>query len=166
MPDQTAGDLRRLAAEVRQEAGRIEQVVLEAENAAVALDREGTTTLERYGAAAVLDSFYTGIEKLFARIAVHFGGLPTGPAWHRTLLQDMALEVRKTRPAIINQAAQLALDDFLSFRHRFRNLYVFDLRTELILQLLQRARLAWDLARPGIESFQEHLEALADSATV
>ena len=52
--------------------------------------------------AAMLHSFYTGVENVLKRIAVHIdGGPPHGPAWHSRLLDRMA-EGMERRPAVIS----------------------------------------------------------------
>lgn len=103
--------------------------------------------------AALLESFYTGMEKSLARIASTLGPEPSGPSWHRELLMSMTLNVPEVRPAVLSGATALALDSFLSFRHRFRNLYVFDLEHEPMLRLLAQGAAAWS-------SFESDIRAL------
>ncbi len=110
-------------------------------------------TLLLYGAAALIESFYTGIEKALTRIARQFGGLPDGEAWHRQLLRDASLDVPSLRPAVLSQQGVAGLEPYLAFRHRFRNLYVFDLEVMPIVQLLNQATTAWQVPRAELEVF-------------
>jgi hypothetical protein len=86
-----------LAAELRGEVGRIDRCQAELARAERAAEGLGER-LALCGIAALLDTFYTGVEKALVRIAHAFGGVPEGPAWHRALLEDMLLDVPKVRP--------------------------------------------------------------------
>ncbi|MDP2898827.1 MAG: hypothetical protein Q8Q12_20000 [bacterium] len=51
--------------------------------------------------AAMLHSFYTGLENAFKRVAVHLDrALPEGPAWHSRLLERMAEPTQQRRSVI------------------------------------------------------------------
>jgi len=54
------------------------------------------------------------------------------------------------------------LEPYLAFRHRFRNLYLFDLHTRLVLPLLAGAPTAWAAASADLGTFAAHLDTLAD----
>ena len=54
------------------------------------------------------------------------------------------------------------LEPYLAFRHRFRNLYLFDLDVRLVLPLLADAPAAWSAASADLTAFAAHLAALAD----
>ncbi len=56
------------------------------------------TDIELSALAFFLETFYSGIENIFKRIAVELdGGLPQGDAWHRKLLDVVAGKERATR---------------------------------------------------------------------
>ncbi len=77
--------------------------------------------------AAMLHSFYTGLENAFKRIAVHIdGGVPRGPTWHSQLLDRMA-EATERRPPVISAELGDRLRAYMAFRHMFRHAYSFDL---------------------------------------
>ncbi|HSK76351.1 MAG TPA: hypothetical protein VLQ45_07805, partial [Thermoanaerobaculia bacterium] len=58
--------------------------------------------IELSALAALLHSFYTGMENLFRRIALEVdGGVAQGSAWHRLLLQQMT-EPGTGRPAVLS----------------------------------------------------------------
>ena len=56
--------------------------------------------------AALLHSYYTGIENVFRRIAAPCdGGLPSGPSWHRQPLDSMAMRTPEG-PAVISNGTR------------------------------------------------------------
>lgn len=84
--------------------------------------------IETSALSAMLHSFYTGIENLFKRVAVHLDqGLPQGEMWHSRLLDSMVLPTTN-RPAVISGGMRDVLRGYLSFRHVFRHAYAFELR--------------------------------------
>ena len=91
---------------------------------------ENSDVIERSALAAMLHSFYTGIENIFKRVAVEIDGEPpTGDFWHRQLLDRMACP-RRDRPAVISKTLKDKLRTYLEFRHVFRHAYTFELRWE------------------------------------
>ncbi len=75
-----------------------------------------------------LHDFYTCIERIFNKIANEIDGeLPSGPAWHSTLLERMNLNIKPIRKKVINDNLKGILYDYLRFRHIFRHLYGFEL---------------------------------------
>jgi hypothetical protein len=92
--------------------------------------RVNPDAIERSALAAMLHSFYTGIENIFKRVAVEIDGEPLrGEIWHRQLLDRMA-HPGKNRPATISEALKDKLHLYLEFRHVFRHAYTFELRWE------------------------------------
>lgn len=77
--------------------------------------------------AALLHSYYTGIENVFRRIAAPCdGGLPSGPSWHRQPLDSMATRTPEG-PAVISNGTRDRLEEYLCFRHLFRHAYTLEL---------------------------------------
>lgn len=153
--------LIRLAAELRSEVERIERTVAELESARAVLASNPTNRLTLYGAAALLETYYTGVEKALARIARVMNGMPEGADWHRQLLEDARLALPSVRPTILSDAAYRALEPYLAFRHRFRNLYLFDLEVGLLLPLVERARATWTLTANELERFARAMESIS-----
>lgn len=117
---------RRLAAEIRGEFASLGRL----EEQSAAAPREADTFSLR-GRGSILHDFYSGIERVFVRIADELnGGVPKGDHWHRQLLRDMSLEIPGLRPAVIDEDLEHSLGDFLRFRHVFRNVYGFTLKDE------------------------------------
>ena len=162
MTADSAAKLRLLAAEVRAEQTRVDRTLAELTAAADALGRADSTRLQLYGAAALLETFYSGIEKALMRIAGATSSQPDGGAWHRRLLDDATLDLPQIRPPVLSKSAARMLEPYLAFRHRFRNLYLFDLDVRLILPLLADAPAAWSAASADLTAFAAHIAALAD----
>lgn len=147
-----------LVAELADERARVARLHSEFEHATRRLEEPDTETLVVYGVAALLESFYTGMERALTRIAAAIGAQPTGSNWHRDLLTSMTLDIPELRPAVLTRATAAALDPFLAFRHRFRNLYVFDLERAPMLVLLARGDDAWRQFDADLEIFSNTLQ--------
>lgn len=156
----------RMAAAVRRQQRQTAQVVDEAlEALADFADREPQLR-ELRGLGSVLHDFYTGIEHLFEKIAPELnGGLPTGPAWHRELLENMTLDLPGVRPPLLRAETAHALAEFLRFRHLFRNLYGFELQWPRIRILLERLTSTWRAVEGDIERFLAFLETAAGESS-
>jgi hypothetical protein len=77
---------------------------------------------------SILHDFYTGVEKIFLRIASDLeGGQPQGKSWHKDLLDEMAIGLNRIRPAVIDEELRMKLEEYLRFRHLFRGIYGFQL---------------------------------------
>ena len=88
------------------------------------------TSASPYDKAAVgfyLQNFYNGCENIFRTIARFFENDLQADSWHRDLLKRMVLEISGFRPRVIDDELRATLDDFRSFRHRFRHCYSFEL---------------------------------------
>jgi hypothetical protein len=115
-----------------------------------------------WACGGTLHAFYTGVEKVLQTLADSLNGLPpAGPAWHRRLLERMAVEIPGVRPAVLSRETVAQLEDYLAFRHRYRNLYLFDLRWEPIRDLLERAPALWARLSGELLAFAQVLERIA-----
>lgn len=85
------------------------------------------TEIELSALAATIHSFYTGVENIFKRAAVELDHEPMrGESWHRELLLRMKMS-NAVRSALISEQLYENLNEYLRFRHVFRNAYSFDL---------------------------------------
>lgn len=110
------------------------------------------TEIELAALAATLHSFYTGVENIFKRVTVELDGEPVrGDAWHRELLLRLKTSAAH-RPALLSEALHDTLNEYLRFRHVFRNAYSFDLDWRKMSPLVLRLE----------ETFQELEMALDD----
>lgn len=103
--------------------------------------------------AAMLHSFYTGIENLFKRIAIHVdGGSSRGEAWHSQLLKSMA-GATQNRPAVISESLRVQLQSYLDFRHVFRHAYSFELQWSKMASLVLECENTFRLLETEMDSF-------------
>ena len=111
--------LRRLAAEIESELASLAQLEQELAGAPNPAD---SYSLRARG--SILHDFYTGVERIFMRIASELnGGVPQSPQWHQELIRNMALAIPEVRPAVIDADLAGKLSEHLRFRHVFRNIY-------------------------------------------
>jgi HepT-like protein len=153
----------RLAAMLRQQRESTLRVVAEAREALEDFADREPPLRELRGIGAILHDFYTGIEHLFERIAPELnGGVPAGPSWHRELLENMTLELPGVRPPLLRAETAHALDEFLRFRHLFRNLYGFELLWPKVRALLEQLSPTWEEVDADLDRFLAFLEAAAE----
>jgi hypothetical protein len=125
-------------ADLDRELKNLESLVAEAAENLQNLSGKPSKTIIR-ACAGILHDFYTGIEKIFERIANEIdGGVPRGYDWHLQLLQRMLAQVPDTRPQVIDASLGEELDEFMRFRHVFRHQYGFQLRWQLVKELINR----------------------------
>ena len=97
---------------------------------------ETPSNIELSALAAMLHSFYTGIENIFKRVEVELDGdLPQGEFWHRELLKAMT-RPREEYRLVIPGSLRDQLREYLEFRHVFRQAYTFQLQWEKMASLV------------------------------
>lgn len=153
--------IRVLAEELRAEVAQQDEVASECRSALARFSPAEPGRLELLGVGALLQSFYNGVERVLTRIAPDLnGGVPSGLDWHRRLLDQMTLDVPGTRPAALRAGTAALLDEYRGFRHRFRNLYFFELRWDRCGELLRGVAVAWRETRDDLLAFIEFLDRL------
>jgi hypothetical protein len=114
---------------------------------------QAPNNIELSALAALLHSFYTGIENIFKRVAIELdGAAPRGEAWHRQLLDSMAAAT-KDRRALISKSLHETLSEYLAFRHVFRQAYSFDLRWEKMTKLVLNCEETFGRLENELEAF-------------
>jgi len=109
--------------------------------------------------ALSLQSFYTGCENIFRRIATYVDGeLPAGERWHADLLEQMSIALPEIRPLAITENTKQELKEFLSFRHTIRNIYIFDIASEPVITLASIASKVFRNLRMELENFSSFLK--------
>lgn len=126
----------RLAAQVAVELEQLDSLL---ETYRPLLERCAATApdaIELAALAAMLHSFYNGVENLLKRVVVESGEeLPDGDLWHRSLLDQVSAPT-DDRPAALSAELKTTLRPYLDFRHVFRHAYTFDLRWEKMRELV------------------------------
>jgi hypothetical protein len=144
---------RRLHSEIEAELSSLERLATELEQAP---DSQDSWALRARG--SILHDFYTGIEHIFVRLAEELnGGVPQGHQWNRELLGHMTLELEGVRPAVISGETATVLEDFLRFRHLFRNIYGFTLKPDRLRALEQQLDAALTSIRSDLHQFMTWL---------
>ncbi|MGA2750001.1 MAG: hypothetical protein ABSG59_14595 [Verrucomicrobiota bacterium] len=111
------------------------------------------TEIELSALAATLHSFYTGVENIFKRVAVELDGEALrGDAWHRELLMRMNMATAH-RPALLSEELHDTLNQYLRFRHVFRNAYSFDLDWRKMSPLVLRLEETFQELEIALEHF-------------
>ena len=113
--------------------------------------------------ASLLHDFYTGLERIFSRVASELnGGLPNTEQWDRDLLRDMSLDLESIRPPVITKKLYKSLIPYLRFRHLFRNLYGFELDEEKMRDLDTHFPETRSRTTREINNFLDWLHSTAD----
>ena len=101
---------------------------------------ERSQDLDYLGAVAMnLQSFYTGVERIFLLIAKSVDlSIPTGERWHQILMEQLAAEIDTVRPPLLRDTTRIELDELRRFRHVARSLYAFRLNAELVREVASR----------------------------
>ncbi len=114
--------LVRLRSEIENELESLSRLT----NDLVDCEEVGTTSVVMRAKASIFHDFYTGVERIFTKIAAELnGGIPNTPQWHADLLRDMCLNLEGIRPPVITKEMCDSLLPFLRFRHLFHNMYGF-----------------------------------------
>ncbi len=109
--------------------------------------------IELAALAATLHSFYTGVENIFKRVSVELDGQPVrGDAWHRELLRRMQTPTAR-RPALLTAELHDTLNEYLHFRHVFRNAYSFDLDWQKMSPLVLRLEDTFQKLENAVDDF-------------
>lgn len=88
--------------------------------------------LELAGVAALVQSFYNGIENIIKQVLRSRGEEPpTGESWHKQLIQ-MAVAA-----GVLSNASATDLREYLAFRHFFAHAYAFDIDLQRLEPLVR-----------------------------
>lgn len=117
----------------------------------------------RRSMGSILHDFYNCCERIFKKIAVDLnGGYEDTEKWHKGLLFKMTIPIKEIRPAVITEELAADLDEYLSFRHVFRNIYGFELKGDRIGHLTRKFDGVADRFIKEIRVFLAYLEQESD----
>ena len=151
-----------LKADIDREMAQVEHLLEESRSDLSGVG-EVPSRLEVRGVASVLHDFYSGVERVFERIAVELDGeLPRGADWHSQLLNRMEEDVEGVRPRVLTSNLAERLRTFLRFRHLFRNIYGGQLHWERTTELLAEVDEVWPLLKQEMQEFTGVLRQLHD----
>jgi len=151
-----------LEVRLRKELANLEKLVAELKS--IGRMRELKVDSVRIRAcASILHDFYSGIEKMFINIAREADRtVPTGDGWHRELLDQMTLDIPDIRPAVLDPELAARLQQYLSFRHRFRNLYGYELEWGKMEELINNMDPTLKRLKDSMESLLEVLAEIVE----
>ena len=111
-------------------------------------------SFERLAALSqILNSFYTGLERIFDRIARHVDDeRPVGERWHAELLSRMSKSGPR-RPALISDECHAHLREYLAFRHRSHHAYAHHVEWRPMRHLVQDLASVWRMAQNDVRVF-------------
>jgi hypothetical protein len=87
----------------------------------------------------------------------------SGNAWHRSLVERIALEIPGVSPAVLTEVDRLVVDELMRFHHLFRNLYKTPLVPEKLASANRQASGIDKLITARHETFDHFLIARAES---
>lgn len=103
---------------------------------------------------SIFHDFYNGCERIFKKIAIELNsGYEDSEKWHKSLLYRMTIPMEGIRPRVISDELAADLDEFLAFRHLFRNIYGFELKGDRIDYLADKFDRIVETFRKEIEEF-------------
>ena len=155
-----------LAQEIRNELKNIERVV-EHTSKVWTQGKKAAVDQDVYveSAALNLQSFYTGLERVFQLIAERVDqDVPSGRQWHTDLLTQVTLDLPGLRPPVITKVTRNSLDDYRSFRHRIRNIYTYHIDSQKVEVLVVQLPEVYATIKKDIEQFLIFLDAAAQTS--
>lgn len=126
-----------LSQNIKNELSEIKKTMQRAKKAwLLALNSEESLYLD--SVALNLHDFYSGIERIFERIAENVDETkPESLNWHKEILKQMTLDVPNIRPAVISSELMENLDEYRAFRHIVRNIYSHNFKSKKIKVLIE-----------------------------
>jgi len=107
-----------------------------------------------------LHGFYSGLERIFEKIAASVdGSVPEGANWHQELLNQMSLEITGIRPAVISLDLKDKLEEYRGFRHVVRNVYTYHLSPEKIKPLVDKVQDIFKKSEKELSTFAKFLQS-------
>ena len=111
--------------------------------------------IELSALAAMLHSFYNGVENIFKRVTLELGDpMPGSESWHKELLDSMT-EATGNRNAVLSPHLRSRIKEYMEFRHVFRHAYTFDLRWDRMKTLVLGCEETLRLVEAELDRFFE-----------
>ena len=110
-----------------------------------------------------LHAFYSGLERIFEKLAATIdGAVPSTANWHQELLTQMQTEIPSVRPAVISASLKEALEEYRGFRHVVRNVYAYHLKPEKLKLLVDNLENTFRSASEELTLFAVFLKTADD----
>lgn len=113
------------------------------------------------GVALNLHGFYSGLERIFEKIASTIDGtVPSAANWHQELLNQISIEIPGVRPVVISSELKDLLEDYRGFRHVVRNVYTYQLNPEKMEHLVIKIRQVFEKSNAELSGFARFLQSI------
>lgn len=113
------------------------------------------------GVALNLHGFYSGLERIFEKIASTIDGtVPSAANWHQELLNQISIEIPGVRPVVISSELKDLLEDYRGFRHVVRNVYTYQLNPEKMEHLVIKIRQVFEKSNAELSAFARFLQSI------
>jgi len=137
---------------IREELDKIKKLSVEIDEC------KGDSYIMKRAKGSILHDFYNACERIFELIANNInGGMTGGHKWHKRLLSQMTINIEGVRTPVISKRLAAELDEYLAFRHLFRNIYGFELESGRLDKLVERFTEIIDLFSEEINNFIKKL---------
>lgn len=108
--------------------------------------------------ASTLHSIYSGYENILERIIRTVDGeIPAGKEYHLWLLKRASFPIDNIRPAIISTETFMILEELRTYRHKFRNIYLYLLSPERIIELAHLGIKSKELFEKDFNAFKSFI---------
>jgi len=151
-----------LKADIEDELTKLGLLIKEFSEHESKLDEKELPFYDRAAIGYFLHSFYNGCENIFISIARFFENDILPESCHSDILKRMKLEIEGYRPRVINQELYRLLDDFRSFRHKFRHSYSFELDWEKEVLVAKKLVKTNELFQKSIRDFISELKGFEE----
>ena len=158
--------LARLAGEIADDRAAMRRRRADLDDAELRLARQPGDTAAIALLAWALHGWYTALESVLERIARQLDAeVPGGDRWHRALLAQASVDVPGVRPAVIDHASRLHLEELLAMRYFLRHAYGADLDARKLGEQASRLRDVAPAIDAAFDAFDRFLkDALAAAA--
>ncbi|MGQ9623164.1 MAG: ribonuclease toxin HepT-like protein [Candidatus Caldatribacteriaceae bacterium] len=152
-----------LVGEIESLLQSLETVVDEARERMIHYSSRKPDRFDLRGLGSLLHDFYTIVEDIFELISqdINGSGNPESFDWHKRLLSRMSIAIPEVRPAVISEELKEHLEEYLRFRHVFRNVYGHLLEWERVCPLLEGLEETYRAFRKELGNFKGFLLELA-----
>jgi len=156
MMKRNADDLRRLIAELQNDAEQLSQLHAINGRAAERIASGAEDYLDYAALGYTIHNIYSVMENACLRVAKFFENNLSDTSWHKELLERMRLTIEGVRPAFLDEQTYLLLDELWAFRHVSRNLYARTSESSISVSKSPPAVWRWSLPE------QERLDSKED----
>ena len=134
------------------EISEIDKLLNDVEPLLLLCKQRNPDLIETMASAAVLHSFYNGLENIFVHIAKDFdNSVPGGNKWHKKLLEQMITGIN--RKPVLSEENYQKLNEYLIFRHFFRHAYSYRLDWDEMRELVLNIKTVWAKVKAEITDF-------------